>query len=226
MSLSLISAFFSDATTQPGDQVAKIAINLATFLTVLCWLFILLFVVSRFSLKLRAKFSELLQDRVSFLIWLVPFTAMVFSLYFSEFLGWAPCKLCWYQRGFIYTLALVGLVYYFKPMAMLRKMGYVLASLSALVSAYHVSLERNPDLEGLSLSEYVQKIFNASADVQGAACDPNIPCASPWFTTVGFLTTAGMALTAAATLIALYYLSNSNELHNSQLDSNKDSQED
>jgi disulfide bond formation protein DsbB len=184
-----IAAFFTDIAAQPRDTNASLAINITTFLTLLCWVFLAGFILSLLSKKIRTIFYDTLGDKVFFLAWLVPTVAMVFSLYFSEFLGWRPCPLCWYQRGFIYSLSLVTLIYYFKRVDILRRIGYVLATLGPLVSIYHVLLERYPTLEG------------------GPSCDPDNPCASPWFYSMGFLTTAGMALTAAVTTGVLLYMS-------------------
>lgn len=35
---------------------------------------------------------------------------MVSSLYFSEILKYAPCVLCWWQRIFLYPIAIMGLI--------------------------------------------------------------------------------------------------------------------
>lgn len=189
MSNSILAAFFTDIASQPSDTNASVVINLSTLLSVICWIFLTAFIVSQFSKELKAKFIELLDERVFFLAWLVPTVAMVLSLYFSEFLGWRPCTLCWYQRAVIYTLSIVTLLYYFKRAKILRIVGYILAIVGPIISLYHVLLEKYPEIEG------------------GPTCDPNNPCASPWFTSMGFLTTAGMALTASITVGVLLYLS-------------------
>lgn len=186
--MGLHTAFFTDEAAQPNaDNVARLAINTATFLTILCWIFITLFIISRFTPILRQRFADVVGDKVFFLVWLVPTTAMFFSLFFSEYLGWRPCRLCWYQRVFMYTLAVLMLVYWFWRKREIRIIGYVLAALGPLVSIYHVAIEIDPNIESLS-------------------CDPNNPCASPWFKSMGFLTTAGMALTAFITILVLLYL--------------------
>lgn len=195
MTLNRPIAYFTDSTALPSDTMAKLAINIATFLTVLCWVFIVLFMISRFVPKLKDKFGSVLGENVFFLLWLIPVVAMFMSLYFSEVLGWRPCKLCWYQRGFMYSLALLMLIYWFKRTALIRRIGYVLAGIGPIVSIYHVAVEIKPSLESLS-------------------CDPNNSCAAPWFGTLNWiipgdvgLTTAGMALTAFLTIQVLLYLS-------------------
>lgn len=192
MTSTQLAAFFTDSTALTSDTNAKLAINIATFLSVLCWIFLALFITSRFSRNLRVNFDQSIQPYVKLLIWLVPTTAMALSLYFSEFLGWRPCPLCWYQRIFIYSLSLIGLVYYFYSNKIIRYIGFFAAGICPIISIYHVLLERYPEIEG-------------------PTCDPNNPCSSPWFQSMGFLTLAGMALTACMTLLVLYYLSANQE---------------
>ena len=189
MPLVRYTAFFTDTSAQPDDTVARLAINIATFLTVLCWIFLMLFLISRLTPTLRAKFVETLGDKSFFLVWLIPTVAMIMSLFFSEFLGWTPCKLCWYQRIFMYSLALLMLIYWFKRNAWLRRVGYVLAAIGAPISFYHIGIE--PQFSWFE---------------ESTSCNPTAPCSVPWFFSLKYLTTAGMALTAFITIIALLYM--------------------
>ena len=45
-----------------------------------------------------------------FICWLIAMAALFGSLFFSEVMGLKPCVLCWYQRIFIYPLAVLFLV--------------------------------------------------------------------------------------------------------------------
>ena len=45
-----------------------------------------------------------------FICWLIAMTALFGSLFFSEVMGLKPCVLCWWQRIFIYPLAVLFLV--------------------------------------------------------------------------------------------------------------------
>lgn len=46
--------------------------------------------------------------RYSFYIaWLIAAIASLISLYYSEILNIDPCKLCWYQRAFLFPLPLI-----------------------------------------------------------------------------------------------------------------------
>ncbi len=72
-----------------------------------------------------------------FLAWLVALAATAGALFAGEVMGQAPCLLCWYQRIFMFPLALV------LGMAALRgdgaawMYGMALALPGALVAAYH-----------------------------------------------------------------------------------------
>jgi disulfide bond formation protein DsbB len=52
-------------------------------------------------------------------------TCMLGSLYFSEIVNYKPCRLCWYQRGAMYPLAILLIIF--------------------TISLYHWLLERFPD---------------------------------------------------------------------------------
>jgi disulfide bond formation protein DsbB len=107
------------------------------------------------------------------------------SLYLSEVAHYLPCKLCWYQRIAMYPLVPILLV------ALLRKddrvAAYVvpLTVIGGLISAYHVLLERFPQLEG------------------AASCDPDNPCSAILLERFGYLTIPTMALSGFALITVL-----------------------
>ena len=74
------------------------------------------------------------------LAWLVATTATLGALFIGEVMGMTPCVLCWYQRIFMFPLALVlGMAAYFDDR---RGAVYALAlTLGGLiVAAYHTLL--------------------------------------------------------------------------------------
>lgn len=50
---------------------------------------------------------KIFKDKVLYLAWAVALAATLGSLYFSEVLHLPPCILCWYQRIFMYPLAII-----------------------------------------------------------------------------------------------------------------------
>jgi disulfide bond formation protein DsbB len=115
----------------------------------------------------------------------VAVAAMAGSLYLSEVAHFTPCRLCWYQRMAMYPSALILLVALLRRrLRWVRPFVAVLCAIGALISSYHVLIERFPNLES-------------------STCDPNNPCSLKWVEKFGFITIPVMALTAFVAIICL-----------------------
>ena len=110
--------------------------------------------------------------------------AMVGSLYFSEKVGFAPCKLCWYQRIAMYSIAIISFVAALRNDKNIARYTIVLAPLGLIVSTYHYLLEWFPTLET-------------------NVCSLDVPCTAVWFRELGFVTLCFMAGCAFITVIAV-----------------------
>lgn len=119
--------------------------------------------------------------------WMVSVLATAGSLYLSEGLGLLPCRLCWYQRIAMYPLVVV------LGMALLRRdlevwrTALPLASLGALVSAYHVAVQWLPGVEA-------------------TGCSLEAPCSVRYLVAYGFVTIpvmAGSAFLLVAVLLGV-----------------------
>jgi disulfide bond formation protein DsbB len=110
--------------------------------------------------------------------------AMVGSLYFSESVGFAPCKLCWYQRIAMYSIAIISFVAALRNDKNIARYTIVLAPLGLFVSTYHYLLEWFPTLET-------------------NVCSLDVPCTAVWFRELGFVTLCFMAGCAFITVIAV-----------------------
>ncbi len=110
-------------------------------------------------------------------------TATAGSLYFSESVGFAPCKLCWYQRIAMYPIAVITLVAALRRDNGIARYTVVLAPLGLIVAVYHYLLEWG--------------IVNEST-----VCSIDIPCTQIWFREFGFITLCFMAGTAFIAVIA------------------------
>ena len=110
-------------------------------------------------------------------------TAMIGSLYFSEVVGYAPCKYCWYQRIAMYSIAVITLVAAVKKDNGIARYTIALAPLGLAVSVYHYLLEWG--------------VIN-----QKSACSLDVPCTSIWFREFGFITLCFMAGCAFVAVIA------------------------
>jgi len=111
---------------------------------------------------------------------IVAFVATLGSLYFSEIMGFVPCRLCWFQRIFMYPLAII------LPIGIARRdrglAGYVLplAVIGGSISTYHVLLQKT-------------HLFSDACAVHG-----DVPCSSAYIHWLGFITIPVLALSAFA----------------------------
>jgi len=125
--------------------------------------------------------------------------AMFGSLWFSEAANYNPCKLCWYQRISMYSLAIVFLVALVRRWAAalcvpagdvfasqreITPYAIVLAAVGTVVSTYHYLLEWNPTWES-------------------NVCSLDVPCTTIWFREFGFVSLPFMALCGFVSIIIL-----------------------
>lgn len=115
---------------------------------------------------------------------LVAGTATLGSLYFSEVQEFVPCRLCWFQRIFMFPLTIVLLIGAVRRDRGVRWYAMPLAAFGLLISAYHYLIEWNPSLEA-------------------GSCDLTAPCTVPYFRGFGFASLAFMALCGFAAVLAL-----------------------
>ncbi len=110
--------------------------------------------------------------------------AMVGSLHFSEQVGYAPCKLCWYQRIAMYSIAIITFVAALRRDKNIATYSMVLACVGLVVSVYHYALEWFPQLES-------------------NVCSLDVPCTTVWFRELGFVTLCFMAGSAFIAVITI-----------------------
>ncbi|MDU0331736.1 MULTISPECIES: disulfide oxidoreductase [Paenibacillus] len=130
-----------------------------------------------------------LRDYGIYLAWLVAMVATAGSLYLSEVLHYEPCRLCWFQRIFMYPqVILLGIAAYKNDRHIIP---YVLplSIIGGMISIYHYSEQKIPALAKL------------------LPCKIGVPCnvdylGQGW---LGFITIPFMALVAFV-LIVLFLL--------------------
>jgi len=112
------------------------------------------------------------------LAWLAAIIATLGSLYFSEVMHFIPCMLCWYQRIFMYPLAIIlGIAFYRNDQGIYR---YVLplSIIGMLISGYHTLLQRLPYLQQFEM------------------CTTGVPCSKDYINWLGFITIPLLAFIA------------------------------
>ncbi|MDQ1909854.1 Disulfide bond formation protein C [compost metagenome] len=134
------------------------------------------------------KWKSIVRENGLHLSWLVATVATVGSLYFSEVLGYLPCKLCWYQRILMYPLVII------LGIAAVRKDHKVflyvlpLSVWGAGISLYHYLMQKTPWFK------------------TGAAACGLVPCDVDYIDWFGFVTIPFLALVAFILITILQLL--------------------
>ncbi|HMN84420.1 MAG TPA: disulfide bond formation protein B [Bauldia sp.] len=75
-----------------------------------------------------------------FAAWLLALAATLTVLYVGEILGQTPCNLCWFQRAFMFPLAVVLGIAAYRADAGIWRYALPLAVAGAFVAAFHTAL--------------------------------------------------------------------------------------
>ena len=118
---------------------------------------------------------------------IVAMTATLGSLYFSESVGYEPCRLCWYQRIAMYPLVPILGVAVIRRDQAVRRYALPLSIIGSLIAGYHYLLEWFPSLDT-------------------GTCKVGIPCSAVWFREFGFVSIPFLALTAFLLITTLLLL--------------------
>ena len=131
--------------------------------------------MSRAARGLAGRVVDTVGPSAKLLAWLVAAVATAGSLYFSEVAPYVPCRLCWFQRICMYPLAAILLVGALLRDHRARWYAAPFVAVGIPLSTYHFLME--------------QGVFSEST-----SCSATVPCAVPWFTELGYVTLAFMAL--------------------------------
>ena len=123
-----------------------------------------------------------LHDGGLWLAWLAALIATLGSLYYSEVVGFEPCRLCWYQRIAMYPLAVILGIAAVTGDRRVRRYVLPLAVIGGAISTYHYLLQWFPTLET-------------------GACSTDVPCTAFYVRQLGFVSIPFMALSAFALII-------------------------
>ena len=72
--------------------------------------------------------------------WAIALLSSVAVLFVGEVMGQAPCDLCWFQRAFMFPLAIILGIAAFKSDSAIVPYGLALAAGGGLVALYHLLL--------------------------------------------------------------------------------------
>lgn len=126
-----------------------------------------------------------LRDYGIYLAWLVALVATAGSLYLSEVLHYEPCRLCWFQRIFMYPQVILLAIAAYRNDRSIIPYVLPLSIIGGAISLYHYGEQKIPGLARL------------------IPCKVGVPCnvdylGSGWF---GFITIPFMALVAFVLIV-------------------------
>lgn len=108
---------------------------------------------------MKAPFASFVAKHSSLILAVVFTGAVLTSLVYSEVYKFAPCILCWYQRIFIFSIAILSYTAPFAKSSLLRLQVLLFSSIGLAIAMFHKYIELFPQ-SGISV---------CGAD--GVACD-------------------------------------------------------
>lgn len=122
--------------------------------------------------------------------WIVAVIATGGSLFFSEFMLFEPCRLCWYQRVAMYPLVVLLGIAAYKQDRGIVPYAQSLSAIGLCIALYHYLVQKIPGLG------------------DSALCQSGVPCSGQYMNVFGFVTIPFLALLAFSLILLLLWLGN------------------
>jgi len=146
----------------------------------------------------KGKFSKILnllsQNSLKFAL-LVSVVATGGSLFLSEVAHFEPCKLCWFQRIFMYPLPLILGVANARKIKEVKSFVLPLSLIGALIALYHYYLQISPGVP-----------------IPCSAVGFSVSCSERFFTYFGYITIPWMSFSAFVLIIVFMLFEKSKAL--------------
>lgn len=163
-----------------NEAITDIIISVLSYLTIFGQILIPILIVLLFvPFKKKNKISQLalfFKENALTFIFVIASSSALGSLFLSELAQFVPCKLCWWQRIFMYPTAVISLIALIRNDRKSAIYILPLSAIGALIAAYHYIMQLFPNL--LECSEETAK------------------CSTIQFAEFGYITIPVMALTA------------------------------
>lgn len=170
---------------QLSSTIVDIFSILTLFGNILFVVLVVLFVALKIMPKNKTvkKYARIVSENSITGIFIVSAFATAGSLSFSEIAAFVPCKLCWFQRIFMYPIALISFIALIKNDNGVKKYVLPLSLIGAVIAIYHILVQMFP--QALECSDEVAK------------------CSAVEFATFGYITIPVMSLSAFLLIIIL-----------------------
>ena len=169
--------------------MTNFAIYFSNILSVLTALGQILILVLLFSFVFKKEFDALAFFKKNALVlsFITVLAGTILSLTYSNIIGFAPCKLCYIQRFFLYPQLLILGIALFKKNKWLINFALILSIFGAAVAAYH----------------YYGQMFNSSVLTCSIQSNGASLCSQIPFIEFGYITIPMFSLTTFLMIVAL-----------------------
>lgn len=119
--------------------------NLTSFVNLLWSILSIVALVSSLALVVcyfapslsRSAFARFFRERGLLVAFVVSLLATAGSLIYSDVIGYEPCKLCWFQRIFMYPQVLLMGIALIRRDQWIRVYGFVMSVIGAAIALFH-----------------------------------------------------------------------------------------
>lgn len=171
-------------------------LSLATILGGMFVALLVLFTAHALYTKRHYFFMDRIRKHMFALGFFVTLGGVFLTLFYSEYLGYAPCDLCWYQRVFLYPQVFMFVYAWYKRDTGVFPYTLLLSVFGFCIALYHHFLQMGFDL--------MKPCSSAPFAVD---------CSKPSFIEFGFVTFPFMAVVLFAFLATLSVLTISRNKH-------------
>jgi disulfide bond formation protein DsbB len=151
--------------------------------TIAAQIFIVLAIIYIILPVKRNKISDFFRRNGIILAFIVALVATCGSLFYSNYAGFVPCPLCWFQRIFMYPEVIILGLALIKKDEKIVDYGLALSIIGIVISIYH---------------NYIYFV-----GLRSTFCNISEPCTVTYVLEYGYVTIPMMALTAFALVILL-----------------------
>lgn len=151
-----------------------------------------------FVVPIIKRFFEFIGKNGILLAFIVSVFAMLGSLFYSEIAGYEPCKLCWFQRIFMYPQTILLGIALWRKDFQIALCGLVLSAIGAIIAGYH----------------YVMQI-GVVPSLPCSVVGYSVSCSQRFVLQFGYITIPMMALTAFLLIIIFLVFHKLTRLNNS-----------
>jgi len=171
----------------PVETANTLLSSLTVFGQIIIIALVILLLYSK-STKTKNPITSFFGKNAILFSFVVALIAMLGSLYYSDIVGYTPCKLCWFQRIFMYPQAFLFGLALIKKDRRIAPYAILLSVPGALIAAFH----------------YREQIaFNPLAPC--SAVGYSVSCAEHFVKNFGYITIPMMALTAFLLILAFLF---------------------